>query len=326
LENIKSLIGYFDLDPNRVLDVILDAFLINVFEYWDFFVELLLSSPWSEKRLVQKSIVASVLGFKFRYYSPPEAKGTTPIQLVWIAAIMIKHNIVELDALYPHLSPPDEEISGELWDAYEEKMKLEAESMRSGDNVCRISNLQFLSDPAAVKPDESKRVVKVNEKANICACLAAIGSLKHSRDILLRLPMLYRLHPEIAVNISRLLGEILEPVYAPLRPSSLFTKPTMPGRLSLPPAHPLVNVDRTMEDIVVSAKRGAHVQRGGFFYQNWKSDLGVYTCTTFASALAKVKLFLRMIGFYLCKDPNLIVKIIRIAKAHILVYFFFFLN
>jgi THO complex subunit 2 len=136
LENIKSLIGYFDLDPNRVLDVILDAFLINVFEYWDFFVALLLASPWSEEKLVQKSIVATVLGFKFRYYTLPEAKWTLPIQLLWIAAIMIKHGIVELDALYPHLSPSDEEISGKLWDEHEEKMKSEADTMRSGDNVC----------------------------------------------------------------------------------------------------------------------------------------------------------------------------------------------
>jgi THO complex subunit 2 len=134
LENIKSLIGYFDLDPTRVLDVVLDAFLINVFEYWDFFVALLRASPWSVDNL-DNGIVASVLGFKFRYYTLADIKVATPIQLIWIASIMIKNGIIELDALYPHLYPSDEAIFGDLWDAHEAKLKEDAENTRTGD-VC----------------------------------------------------------------------------------------------------------------------------------------------------------------------------------------------
>jgi hypothetical protein len=174
------------------------------------------------------------------------------------------------------------------------------------------------ADPAAVKPDEIKPLVKMNEKAQLCACLAAIGDLKQSREILLRIPILSRMYPEIAVNVSRLLGEIVDPVYAPLRPSSLFKKPVLPDRLDLVPSHPLVHAERSLQDVVLSAKKGAHVQRAGFFYQDWKSQLGPYTCDTLPAALLKIKIFLKMIGFYLCKDLNLVVKIIRIAKAHIM--------
>jgi THO complex subunit 2 len=34
VKNIKSVIGFFDLDPNRVLDIILDVFISNVTDHW----------------------------------------------------------------------------------------------------------------------------------------------------------------------------------------------------------------------------------------------------------------------------------------------------
>ncbi len=34
IQNITSLIGTFDLDPNRVLDIVLDAFISNCLDHW----------------------------------------------------------------------------------------------------------------------------------------------------------------------------------------------------------------------------------------------------------------------------------------------------
>ncbi|KAI0254213.1 transcription factor/nuclear export subunit protein 2-domain-containing protein [Lactifluus subvellereus] len=45
-ERIVSLIGYFDLDPNRALDVILDLFSAYLTTHWSFFLVLLSLSPW----------------------------------------------------------------------------------------------------------------------------------------------------------------------------------------------------------------------------------------------------------------------------------------
>jgi THO complex subunit 2 len=39
LQIIRSIIGYFNLDPNRVLDVILDSFEMHLDSH-EFFVEL----------------------------------------------------------------------------------------------------------------------------------------------------------------------------------------------------------------------------------------------------------------------------------------------
>ena len=45
-KRIVSLIGYFDLDPNRTLDVILDLFSTYLTTHWSFFFVLLSLSPW----------------------------------------------------------------------------------------------------------------------------------------------------------------------------------------------------------------------------------------------------------------------------------------
>ncbi|KAI0047273.1 hypothetical protein FA95DRAFT_1664524 [Auriscalpium vulgare] len=49
-ERVVSLIGYFDLDPNRALDVILDVFSVHLTTHWSFFLVLLSLSPWKGAR------------------------------------------------------------------------------------------------------------------------------------------------------------------------------------------------------------------------------------------------------------------------------------
>jgi len=46
-EKVISLIGYFDLDPNRALDVILDVLSQHLLTHYSFFVALLSFSPWA---------------------------------------------------------------------------------------------------------------------------------------------------------------------------------------------------------------------------------------------------------------------------------------
>ncbi|KAL7282472.1 hypothetical protein ACG7TL_003943 [Trametes sanguinea] len=48
-ERILGLIGYFDLDPNRALDIILDVFSVHLATHHTFFVALLSFSPWGRR-------------------------------------------------------------------------------------------------------------------------------------------------------------------------------------------------------------------------------------------------------------------------------------
>ncbi|KAI0750889.1 transcription factor/nuclear export subunit protein 2-domain-containing protein [Daedaleopsis nitida] len=45
-ERALGLIGYFDLDPNRALDIILDVFSVHLASHHTFFLSLLSASPW----------------------------------------------------------------------------------------------------------------------------------------------------------------------------------------------------------------------------------------------------------------------------------------
>jgi THO complex subunit 2 len=60
-KNIEALIGYFSLDPNRVLDIILDSFEKNVSN--DVYIELL------KDKKIKRSTISQVLGFKFLNYN-----------------------------------------------------------------------------------------------------------------------------------------------------------------------------------------------------------------------------------------------------------------
>jgi THO complex subunit 2 len=46
-ERVVSLIGHFDLDPNRALDILLDVFSTHLATHYTFFLSLLSYSPWA---------------------------------------------------------------------------------------------------------------------------------------------------------------------------------------------------------------------------------------------------------------------------------------
>ena len=61
LQVIRSIIGYFNLDPNRVLDIILESFECQLDQH-DFFVSLLRDYTPDQQALNE------LLGFKYKFY------------------------------------------------------------------------------------------------------------------------------------------------------------------------------------------------------------------------------------------------------------------
>ncbi|KAF8572258.1 hypothetical protein P879_00812 [Paragonimus westermani] len=101
MTQVRSLIGYFDLDPNRVLDLILDAceFRENMSEQ---FLKLIrLYNP-------DKHDLTHILGHKFHFTQEPDM--VTPPSLYKVAALLVSEGFVNLDVLYSHLYPSDVEI------------------------------------------------------------------------------------------------------------------------------------------------------------------------------------------------------------------------
>jgi THO complex subunit 2 len=99
-DKVRGLIGYFDLDPNRALDIVLDVFSMHLASHHTFFLALLRQSHWcrsssevsniqevakeglsftdilrhaedrkpSESETEKIPVCAQVMGFKFVFY------------------------------------------------------------------------------------------------------------------------------------------------------------------------------------------------------------------------------------------------------------------
>jgi len=106
IEVIKSVIGYFNLDPNRVLDIILESFECQPSQH-RFFVSLL------GEYLPDKRTMCELLSFKYSFYlsSNNEEKEVTPRSLYVVTALLIQNDIMKLEDVYPLLRPDDSEIS-----------------------------------------------------------------------------------------------------------------------------------------------------------------------------------------------------------------------
>uniref|UniRef100_S4RS23 THO complex subunit 2 n=1 Tax=Petromyzon marinus TaxID=7757 RepID=S4RS23_PETMA len=98
LESIKSLIGCFNLDPNRVLDLVLEAFECRPEYAQEFYLPLL----ESYMNTCEPQTLCHVLGFKFHFYQEPN--GETPQSLYRVAALLLQSELIDLDDLYVHLA------------------------------------------------------------------------------------------------------------------------------------------------------------------------------------------------------------------------------
>jgi hypothetical protein len=171
------------------------------------------------------------------------------------------------------------------------------------------------SEPASTSSKHSSSSLKIlNQKAYIATQMLAIGDINHARVILDRLPTLSVMTPEISDQVCRLLRVIIEPVYAPLRPTAAFTNLKPPPKKDyIPVSTSLTRTCPIFEKVIQGRKVVTPKYR--FFYQGWKSELPV--CHDFNSVLKQLRVLLPYVGPRLYKDVILATQIARLGKAHI---------
>eukprot|EP00899_Mesostigma_viride_P021065 jgi/Mesvir1/28960/Mv17737-RA.1 len=154
LQDIRSLIGYFDLDPNRVFDIVLESFELHLSATR--FLELI--------KIFKQSALPHIVGFKFQFFAGktgekgkeegsgaaptpaglvPVTPKPTPVSLYRLAACLIKAGVLDVDELYPHLSPSDEDS----------QRVHEAEVARIMDAVKSIGVVNLASSTASSEKD-----------------------------------------------------------------------------------------------------------------------------------------------------------------------------
>uniref|UniRef100_A0A2R9C3A2 THO complex subunit 2 n=1 Tax=Pan paniscus TaxID=9597 RepID=A0A2R9C3A2_PANPA len=203
LENIKSLIGCFNLDPNRVLDVILEVFECRP-EHDDFFISLL----ESYMSMCEPQTLCHILGFKFKFYQEPN--GETPSSLYRVAAVLLQFNLIDLDDLYVHLLPADNCIM----DEHKREIAEAKQIVRKLTMVVLSSEKMDEREKEKEKEEEKVEKPPDNQKLGLLEALLKIGDWQHAQNIMDQMPPYYAAsHKLIALAICKLIHVTIEPLY-----------------------------------------------------------------------------------------------------------------
>ncbi|EPQ27722.1 uncharacterized protein PFL1_04859 [Pseudozyma flocculosa PF-1] len=251
MNNIQALIGYFDLDANRVLDIMLDVFSTNVVHHYPFFLSLLAASPWGKDRTVNEAgtgaggeamdvdgdgaksrfgtvdvglgaergnkTCAHVLGFKFAHYCSQEVRDAVPEDLYYMAALLVHEGYVRLSDLFSHLSPGEEGMT-QLQGRYRKALTEKVSSAR-GNALSMAAPLTDETSSALSKADADKAAAAAQQKEapnqilGLTKAFLGLGRLDHALFILTRYPWLCGAYPEVADAYIRLLKVSISPAY-----------------------------------------------------------------------------------------------------------------
>ncbi|XP_023686314.2 THO complex subunit 2 isoform X1 [Paramormyrops kingsleyae] len=201
LESIKSLIGCFNLDPNRVLDIILQVYECRS-DQDEFFLPLIKSY------MCEPQTLCHILGFKFKFHQEPN--GETPSSLYHVAAALLQHNLIQLDDLYVHLLPSDASIVEE-----HKRQILEAKQIARKLNMVVVpSEKTEDKEKEREKEEEKSEKPPDNQKLGLLEALLRIGDWQHAQSIMEQMPAFYATsHKAIALALCQLLHLTVEPLY-----------------------------------------------------------------------------------------------------------------
>ncbi|KAK3925484.1 THO complex subunit 2 [Frankliniella fusca] len=200
LEAIKSLIGCFNLDPNRVLDVMLESFECHPHEH-KYFVPLVRSYMHDSK------ILCDVLGFKYSLYQGPGAE-RTPKSLYILTALMLQYDLITLEDLLVWLVPDDASIVKE-W---------EAEMSDARDQIRKMNVVSMNKDEKKEDGSEEKESpldkFAANQKFGLCEALLNIGAWPVVKELCKKLPDHFLIEqPIISKAMCNLLHAVIDPLY-----------------------------------------------------------------------------------------------------------------
>ena len=199
-------------------------------------------------------VAAQVLGFKLRFYSSTarDASDILPVNLIYLAALLIKVGFITLRDLYPHIWPDDSAMNG----VREEKMKEKAEKEKlnrpgGGTNNALLAAAPLPDDTPEGQAREASRLREAeavrrrqrteattdrstpmvnteelpeelpepaDQKVQLLKSLLCIGALPESLYMLGRFPWLPDAFPDLPEYIHRILHHCLSKLYDPLRP------------------------------------------------------------------------------------------------------------
>lgn len=339
---IVSLIGYFDLDPVRTLDIFLDISAMNFVAHSSFFIQVLKKSPWWPSTPCKatsldtmcdggSNMAVQLLGFKLR--SIVRNGDSTPENILMLIAVLIKEGFVSLGGIYPFLDPPDKTLE-ELHEKWKSDMEeraflatasaLALAAPLTDDNDLPMSQGQqhaSSQDKAAQQKAGSDGVFKYPQyqKIGLLHALLSVGSLYPSLFMLAKFPFIVDPYPEIADLLHRIIEYSIDSLYEKNgRPLDINTLPPFQAKKVPSSSSRDLNL---VESSPGSTTRGlvclasaTDYNPSKFFFETWNSSLEQIHDL---EGLTKVSdLLLRFSGPLLSRNVTLLVKLCRIGINH----------
>lgn len=294
-------------------------------------------------------VAAQLLGFKLLFYNSEmrDKADVLPANLLYLAALLIKIGFLSLTDLYPHLSPPDENME-KVREKEVEKLEQEERAARGGGRMNALLMAGVLpqgdddnpnatsatkreapkkidADSKQAGQDEAEAKNKLPEpleqKVALLTQLLTIGALPESLFILGRFPWIPEVFPDVLQRIHRILHVSLEKVYNDTRPMATTSTEC--------PAKQLPDIDQSgMPKGSVRLQRPPpkkqwrwpfpekfdvnENQNYRFYWDEWADNIPV--CQTVDDIFTLCNTFLNLSGVNIGKDEALLSKLAFIGS------------
>lgn len=217
LANIIYITGQYRVDPNRVLDLILEKFEFDGGANCDTYIKFLQSYYGCPKKVTQ--VVLLKLSF---YAKQKDSKHSKPIMVPYsfyrLIAILLRYEILDLDDIYPSLVPSDAKILD-----YHKKLVEEAKAYSRKYAMLVLGEEKLAKSVLEDLNEEDRYQLEVdNQKVNICAHLMDLGDWDRAMEIVRKLPEYYCIaYSRVATSACDFISYLIDPIYR----ESALTKP-----------------------------------------------------------------------------------------------------
>lgn len=202
IEVVQSLIGCFNLDPNRVIDVILECFECRI-ELHKFYIELI------RRFFDNKSSLTQIIAFKFNFYHN-DVSLCTAANLYQVTAILIKNKLIDLNDVWDYVLPTDLEIDEFHFNELNDTRR-NARRMNLATTSVEEAPTTFIDK---LEPLLKHRLIEDNQKLHLCLHLLKVGDWKNALVIIDKLPEFYALSDRcLALELCRIIHFMVDDFY-----------------------------------------------------------------------------------------------------------------
>ncbi|KAJ8107238.1 hypothetical protein OPT61_g9003 [Boeremia exigua] len=283
---------------------------------------------------------AQLLGFKLQFYASDarDASDFLPDNLIHLAALLIKVGFISILDLYPHLYPPEDEMS-----AHRQRLvqaKKEKEEKESGkDNALTMSVLTDDSapgPPAVSRLREAEKSTRTesesgasaksseapagkpslpepaDQKYQLLKSLLCIGALPEALFILGLHPWLLEVYPDLLELLTRLAHHSISKVYEAARPVRPEEIPVVSKGHGIRPSDFVPR--RTLRWPKPDQKDAGDGIDYRFYWEDWADNVPV--CQNVDDVIKLCTSLLGLLGPECGQDTVLLTKIARIARKN----------